>query len=84
LEGIKIFLIFIKNGQRNGFSCGGSPYSPDLFSSPLYKLETKGSTKHGRFTRKGRFQFYPKTNNQCPFLMFWDLYQNRSCPLPRV
>jgi hypothetical protein len=42
LEGIKIFLIFESNGQRNGFSSGGSPYSPDLISSPLYKLENEG------------------------------------------
>jgi hypothetical protein len=39
------------------FHVGGSPYSPDLFSPPLYKLETKGSTKHGRFMWKGNSSF---------------------------
>jgi hypothetical protein len=37
LEGIKIFLIFEMDSGM--FVCGGSPYSPDLVSSPLNKLE---------------------------------------------
>ena len=38
LEGIRIFLIFTKT-DSGMFVCGGSPYSPDLDSSPLNKLE---------------------------------------------
>jgi hypothetical protein len=39
LEGIKIFLIFTKKRTAECFFSGGSPYSPDKLSSPLYKLE---------------------------------------------
>jgi hypothetical protein len=38
----KNYLIFVKqNRTAEWFLFGGSPYSPHLYSSPLYKLDNK-------------------------------------------